>query len=271
MVQPADVEELKRLYMDEGLTHDQVAARLGCSAASVRRWLDKLGISSRPRGPRVLPEADNPRCHWSASTAYAVGLLTTDGNLSSDGRHITLTSKDYDLLETLRTCLNLDNAITPQAGSAEPVYRVQFSDRRFYDWLIGIGLMSAKSKQLGMLNVPDEYFADFTRGCFDGDGYIHTYTDRYNTFKNEKYVYERLFVSLVSASRAFVEWLQGRLTQRLGIGGAILEHKPRAGYSPLWVLKYAKYDSIRLLKWIYYAPDVPCLRRKRQIAEPFLI
>jgi len=30
---------------------------------------------------------------WSADFAYAVGLLTTDGSLSIDGRHINLTSK----------------------------------------------------------------------------------------------------------------------------------------------------------------------------------
>lgn len=31
---------------------------------------------------------------WSPEIAYAVGLLTTDGSLSIDGRHIDFTSKD---------------------------------------------------------------------------------------------------------------------------------------------------------------------------------
>jgi hypothetical protein len=31
-----------------------------------------------------------------------------------------------------------------------------------------------------------------------------------------------------------------------------------------------KNDSIRLLKWKYYSPDVPCLARKRDTAMKFL-
>jgi hypothetical protein len=35
---------------------------------------------------------------WSSNMSYAIGLLTTDGCLSSDGRHILLTSKDKEQL-----------------------------------------------------------------------------------------------------------------------------------------------------------------------------
>lgn len=37
---------------------------------------------------------------WSSDLAYAIGLITTDGSLSIDGRHINLTSKDIDQVET---------------------------------------------------------------------------------------------------------------------------------------------------------------------------
>src|SRR3989338_8611479 len=33
---------------------------------------------------------------WSPRFAYAIGLLTTDGNLSSDQRHMSLISKDRE-------------------------------------------------------------------------------------------------------------------------------------------------------------------------------
>ena len=38
----------------------------------------------------------------------------------------------------------------------------------------------------------------------------------------------------------------------------------------MWKLRYAKAESLRLLPWIYYAANVPCLQRKRRIAERFL-
>lgn len=48
---------------------------------------------------------------WSNELAYAVGLIATDGNLSKDGRHIELTSKDTEQLETFKRCLKLKNRI----------------------------------------------------------------------------------------------------------------------------------------------------------------
>jgi len=40
---------LRRLYVDEGLTQAQVAARLGTNVRSVIRWMAKYGIQTRDR------------------------------------------------------------------------------------------------------------------------------------------------------------------------------------------------------------------------------
>lgn len=42
---------------------------------------------------------------------YLVGLITTDGCLSSDGRHINITSKDEKYLIKLKNELGLNNKI----------------------------------------------------------------------------------------------------------------------------------------------------------------
>ena len=44
----------------------------------------------------------------------------------------------------------------------------------------------------------------------------------------------------------------------------------RQGRRPIFVLRYAKAETIRLPPWLYHAPDVPCLVRKRAKAQPFL-
>ena len=51
---------------------------------------------------------------WIPVIAHAVGLITTDGNLSSDGRHMDITSNDFQLLETVKKCLQINNRITPK-------------------------------------------------------------------------------------------------------------------------------------------------------------
>ena len=142
--------------------------------------------------------------------------------------------------------------------------------RVFYDWLISLGLTPAKSLTLGPLGVPDEYFVDFFRGCIDGDGSIVTYVDRYNTFKNRRYVYTRVYLSLVSASPRFIEWIRASLQRLCGVKGSVGIGRCE-GRNDVWRLRYAKREAVLLLRWMYYAPDVPCLQRKRQCAEPFLV
>jgi hypothetical protein len=237
------------LYVDERLTTDQIAARLGCTATTVRRRLRALHVAIRPRGPQVSPGLVAPGTRWTPQLAYAVGLIATDGNLSKDGRHLTLSSIDRPLIESARRCLG--------------------RDRIFYDWLCAIGLRPAKSLTLGPVRVPDAYFADFLRGCIDGDGTILRYTDRSQVSTNRRYVYERLYVNLVSASRPFLEWIRDTVARLVGARGAISAARKPPG-SVWYVLRWAKRASRRVLRTMYYAADVPRPARKRDKAAPFL-
>jgi len=264
---------LHELYVTQKLTIEQIAARFGLSATTIARRFADVRIVARRRGPlpgmwpRVPLDCNGER-QWTAELAYAVGLITTDGCLSQDGRRLTMTSKDFDLLETVQRCLGVTARITLSTNPA-PCYRLQWGDVGFHRWLMDIGLMPAKSLRLGPLRVPDEWLRDFVRGCIDGDGTIVTYTDRYNTFKNPSYVYTRLFVRIVSASPRFLVWLRARIRTLTGESGS-LTVRTAASTNDLWSLKYAKRESLAVLRWMYYAPDVPCLRRKRDIAAPFL-
>ena len=269
---PIDAGILRTLYVEQELTTLEIAAQLGCGATTISRRLKRFRIPVRPRGsrPQGRLQGEVPgRAGWSSELAYAVGLIATDGNLSPDGRHLAIPSKDLQLLESLRCCLRLENRIVRRVNGRGHIYRLQWGDRRFYDWLLSIGLTPAKSLTLGQLAVPDDYFADFFRGCVDGDGTILVYTDRFHATKNVSYVYERLYVSLVSGSRPFLSWIQGTIHRLLGVGGAINEHR-RPSRRSTYALRYAKGESIRLLTWMYRAPDAPCLVRKRNKAVPFL-
>jgi len=209
------------------------------------------------------------RPSWTTELAYAVGIITTDGCLAQDGRHLSVSSKDVQLLETVRECLGLRVAITPyRGGNGWTYHHLQWGSRLFHAWLVELGLMPAKSRRLAALAIPDDYFVDFLRGCIDGDGSIVSYVDRYHVPKNPRYVYTRLYVSLVSASPPFLTWGQSTARRLLGVGGYLARKGNRAG--SIWVLKYAKYESIRVLEQLYYKEDLPCLERKRQRAVRWL-
>ena len=202
---PIDTKELARLYVDERLPAEEVAKRIGCSETTVRRRLHSQALNVRSRGPRQREPAT---VGWTRERAYAVGLLATDGNLSRDGR--------------------LRANVRP-VGPRGRCCRGQWSDRRLYEWVESIGLSPAKSRTLGALTIPDEYFADFARGCIDGDGSIGVYVDRYHSDRNARYVYERLYVTLVSAGRPFVDWFGASVLRFVGIRGSISERNVTGG------------------------------------------
>ena len=266
---PIDPAALRQLYVDERLSTADVATRFGCAGATILRRLRQFGIDVRPSGPSPRDPVDGASLNWNPQIAYALGLMATDGNLSRRKGQMSLVSKDLEQIETLRRCLRLEAPISLVRSSAGFLHKVQWHDRRFYDWHLGVGLTPAKSRTIGALAVPDELFADFFRGCIDGDGCVLVYTDRYHSTKSERYVYERLYLSLVSASRPFLDWIQTSVRRVAGVKGAIHRSSGR-GRRPVWALRYAKAESIRLLGWMYYAQDVPCLARKRAKAMRFL-
>ena len=186
-----------------------------------------------------------------------------------------MVSSDIQLLKTFKECLDITTKISQSKKNGwmvKPSYRVQFSNAQLYRWLLKIGLSPAKTYNIGPLSVPDKYFPDFLRGHLDGDGSIWTYKDRWNSFKNPKYVYIRLWTRFLSASEIHIKWIRESIIRLLNIKGHTWEGKPQRSYqtTSLWQLKFAKKDSLKLLTWLYYNSKVPCLMRKRKIAEKFI-
>ena len=193
--------------------------------------------------------------------AYAIVLITTDGNLSSDGRHFDFTSNDVDLIETFKHCLNLKNRIArKRSGYTNKIsaYRIQFGDVVLYRKLVAIGLMPNKSKRLGILEIPDKFFFDFLRGHLDGDGSVKRYFDP--IYKNSL----RLYVSFLSASEKHIQWIRHRIKSFLGNTGSIREH------NNAYYLVYSKKDSIKLINSMYYTENLPCLKRKFDLIKDFI-
>lgn len=211
----------------------------------------KRGI--KPRG--------QVKIKWSPNFAYAIGLIATDGNLSPDGLHLNFTSKDLELAFLYQDCLGIKHKIGKKArggGGEKKYYVVQFGDVLFYRFLNKIGLFPAKSKTIGELSIPKKYFFDFLRGAFDGDGTIYSYWDpRWRS----SFMF---YVEFISASKKYIDWLRFNLKDSLGIWGHITKS------STVYQLKYAKKESVKVLRKMYYRPAVPCLSRKRLKSEKIL-
>jgi hypothetical protein len=223
--------------------------------------------------PAFLIMKKEPHQIWNSNLAYAVGLITTDGNLSNDKRHILFTTTDRQLANTFEECLGIKNKITetpPSGFGKKNAYRINFGNVKFYSWLQKIGLLSNKKRLTGKIDIPDKYFVDFLRGYLDGDGSIFTYTDKYMAYKGKRYTYNRLYTSLISTNREQIEWVRSQIKMVLKIQGALSSYTKKDRKLPIWQLRFAKNDSLKLLPWIYYKPGLPCLKRKRKIADSSL-
>lgn len=189
---------------------------------------------------------------WSADFTYAVGLITTDGSLSKDGRHLNLTSKDLDQIKTFAKILGLKNKIGLKNSTYNPegvYYQIQFGNVELYRFLLLIGLTPNKTKTLGSLKIPDKYFADFLRGHLDGDGSTYSYWDK--RWKNSF----MLYTEFISASEKHLVWIEGTIQRLYGVSGKITNRK-------IYHLRYAKKSSLIVLKKMYYTKSVICLQRK---------
>lgn len=208
---------------------------------------------------------------WSPKLAYAVGLLVTDGCLSSDGRHIVFVSKDIEQIKNIIKIFKLNNKIGLTKNKRCETHRVQIGNVQLYDWLLKIGLTPNKSLIIGEIKIPDKYFIDFLRGHLDGDGSINTYIDRYNTKKKPEYIYKRIFVSFISASEKHILWLRKKIIENIHVNGAL--HRSNVKLStqnPMYIIKFAKKESLKILEKIYYSNLIPYLSRKKLKYTEFL-
>lgn len=116
--------------------------------------------------------------------------------------------------------------------------------------MLKIGLKQNKSKTLGKLKIPDRYFFDFLRGCFDGDGSIYSYWDpRWQS----SFMF---YLKFVSASPDFLFWLQSSIRRLLGLEGKI------GNASRSLQLVFAKNDTRIIYRKMFYRNNLPCLQRK---------
>lgn len=193
---------------------------------------------------------------------YFVGLLVTDGNLSKDGRHINISSKDTNHLEKVKETLGLKTKITLKSRGGnlqEKRYGfLQFSDVKLYRYLYSLGITQNKSLTIGAVKVPDKFFVDFLRGVIDGDGSIRRWIHATNG--NEQWS-----LSVVSASKDFIVWLQTTITKLFGVVGRLHSTKKN-----LYLLKYGKIVAQRVLSSIYYEGALS-LDRKALLARSCVV
>ena len=246
-------EELERLYIEENLSSNAIARHFGCDGLTVLARLREYGIPLKPRGwqklvrrvPNLVLDA------WpSPELAYVVGLVASDGNLQKQNNCMQLVSTEREIVDNCATLLRLTDPhiiVWNQGFPRKTAYMLQVCDFRFRGFLEARGLTPNKTLTIGALDIPDSVFADFMRGELDGDGgwYVS------KGWRGVQY----LIGKFTSRSQRYLEWIHGRVLYLTGIDGRLQKSR----------LYYNGKKAEQLGEWLYYAPELPCLQRKRAI------
>lgn len=188
---------------------------------------------------------------------YLVGLITSDGCLSSDGRHIDITSSDNEYLEGIRNLIGIKNKVGTKYGCKRQIaFRIQISNKNFYDFLLSLGLTRNKSLTIGALEVPGQFFVDFLRGLIDGDGSIRNWSHPTN-FR------EQWSLRIYSGSKNFLEWLDDKIRIFLKARGRLYQYNKQG---TAYVLKFGKMAAREIARKCYY-DGCFALQRKAMLAR----
>lgn len=218
-----DIEVVNASYSD--MDTNELAVLLGRSRMSVYKQAQKLGLYKSATYLKSLNRkmADKRRIYSlnhdffdiinSGHKAYWVGFLWADGNISSSNKgesllQIGLHKKDVELL--MHFCEDLDSN-KPIYSYGQYVY-LTFNSEGLLQGLEKIGFVENKRYSNGMPSVPKDYYADFVRGLFDGDGCITTSNKEKSWYRAE-----------ITNSEDLIKDVHKNLSEMIGIGGSVLK------------------------------------------------
>lgn len=193
----------------------------------------------------------NPNVFW-----YVVGYIATDGSLSKDGRHVSITSKDHIHLENIKHELGITSKITRKARGAEREKKysvLQIGGISNYHFLNSIGMHSRKTWNMGPLKINNKYFIDFFRGVIDGDGCIYSWKHRVNG-------HTQWSLRITGAAPKFIYWLKEEIEKRFSVRGKIHIQNYKTK-STMYIIKFGKLATQKIVISVYYR-DCFCLDRK---------
>lgn len=183
---------------------------------------------------------------------YILGLIWSDGNLSSDLRKISICSTDKSLIDDLYPvfCDCKHRKIYSYTVHGFTSHTIINTNQNFIDFCMQLGLHPHKSFTINFPKIPKENVYSFIRGIFDGDGSIYIQ----NRYKNKIY----LGISIVSANNAFLLKMQIYLQEQQINSNVILDSR-----GSIYCLKIYQQESIKKFYQYIYQTDTCSLHRKK--------
>jgi intein/homing endonuclease len=202
---------------------------------------------------------------WSSDMAYILGFMYADGNIVETKRgnqYVAIYTADRELLVAIAKTMQSEHKVAQRNASAGCVYRIQIGSRVWFADLGMLGLWPNKTKRMKLPHIPKEYFGDFVRGYFDGDGniwvgFVH---------KERKTALQTIQVAFTSQSTEYLRSLHQGL-QRQGIVGGSLYISKKKHFARL---AFSVTDALKIYEIMYNCRHKLYLKRKKVVFEQFM-
>lgn len=238
-------EEVYEQYITNNLGSNETGKALQISGGLVLKLLRRYDIPRKKSGSQIKYHANhNFFSTWSENMAYCLGFITADGHVWEKRPFLTIgiSNRDQYILEFIRNNVSPDTIVRPSNDKVQ----VNIYSKQIIEDLKKLGVTHDKTFNLKIdFDIPEEYWGDYLRGVFDGDGSIYLSKFR----KNSKDYY---YSTIVSASRQFLEYIKNRL----GFGNIRIVRKK------YFELQFSQSNSLKLFNIIYKNSDCFKLLRK---------
>lgn len=181
-----DIEEMKRLYIDEHLSFLKISKLYNCSRCAIQNTLKKSGI--KPRNNKE--KGNNFTCDNyffetidSEEKAYWLGFIFGDGWIETNRKHssdmlgLALSESDESHIIKFQKSIKSNHLIHRYnygkgAYSNNKKYsRLQIKSDKIVADLMKYGLIPNKTnKNFSPKDIPNNFLRHFIRGFFDADG-----------------------------------------------------------------------------------------------------
>ena len=218
-----------------------------------------------------LPVNENFFKDWTHEMSYILGFAVADGCVGvkrirkKDGDkqyYFNITSKDRSHLENIKRVMAAQQKIYSKYSGytgKKDYYFIQIGHQEICRDLLNLGIQPRKTYNLEPIKVPGEYFPDFVRGFFDGDGSVYIY--KVNGTPQIK-------ASFVSSSLSFISKFNQELCQNLNIPSkAIHQDISKRGKMTRYSICCYIDDCEKLAEFMYRNNPSLYLPRKRRVFE----
>lgn len=169
----------------QGMSLNGITRKYGISQYKFKKILQRYGVHIRsrfeqnkfsPQNQRLYQINDNYFSKQSANMAYLLGFIAADGCVYSKNNTIKigLSSVDKDFLEQIKNELKATYPIGEyETKDGFLVSEFKFTSFQIKQDLANYGIVPNKTYNFSFpKNLKEEFYLDFIRGYFDGDGSV---------------------------------------------------------------------------------------------------